>query len=94
MATIVGIFDSARDLDKAVERPARAGFEDTIYDESIVAGEAGNGCGSVVFAPGYAQAMVGAAPNPSGDRSVVSTASTPLWRPLRSILPITTCPHR
>ena len=41
MATIVGIFDNARDLDKAVERLARAGFEDTIYDESIVAGEGG-----------------------------------------------------
>ena len=71
MATIVGIFDNARDLDKAVERLARAGFEDTIYDESIVAGEAGNDCGSVVFAPGYAPAMVWGSAEPE-------------WRPKRS----------
>ena len=58
MATIVGIFDNAWDLDKAVERLARGGFEDTVYDEAIVAEEAGNGGGSVVFAPGYAPAMV------------------------------------
>src|ERR1700704_1247870 len=55
--TIVGIFDNARDLDKAVERLARAGFEDTVYDEAIVAEEAGNG-GPLVFAPGYAPVMV------------------------------------
>ena len=34
MTTTVGIFDNARDLDKAVERLARAGFEDTVYDEA------------------------------------------------------------
>jgi hypothetical protein len=33
---IVGIFDNAQDLDRAVERLAAAGFEDTIYDEAIV----------------------------------------------------------
>jgi hypothetical protein len=86
MATIVGIFYDARDLDKAVERLARAGFEDTVYDESIVAGEAGNGCSSVVFAPGYSPAMGLGGAEPNGDRSVVSTASRPLWRPLRPIL--------
>jgi hypothetical protein len=58
MTTIVGVFDNARNLDKAVERLARAGFEDTLYDEAIVEGEAGNGGGSLVFAPGYAAAMV------------------------------------
>ena len=42
MTTIVGIFDNARDLDKAVGRLARAGFEDSVYDEAIVAGEPGN----------------------------------------------------
>jgi hypothetical protein len=58
MTTIVGIFDNARDLDKAVERLARAGFEDTVYDEAIVEGEAGKRAGPMVFAPGYAPAMV------------------------------------
>ncbi len=58
MTTIVGIFDNARGLDKAVERLALAGLEDTVYDEAIVEGEAGNGGGPVVFAPGYAPAMV------------------------------------
>jgi hypothetical protein len=42
MTTIVGIFDNARDLDGAIERLADAGFEDTVYDEAIVAGEPGN----------------------------------------------------
>jgi hypothetical protein len=42
MTTIVGIFDNARDLDQAVERLAEAGIEDTVFDETIVAGEAGN----------------------------------------------------
>jgi hypothetical protein len=42
MTTIVGIFDNARDLDGAVERLAGVGFEETVYDEAIVAGEAGN----------------------------------------------------
>ena len=57
MTTTVGIFDNARDLDRAVERLARAGFDDTVYDEGIVAGEAVN-VGSAVFAPGYAPAVV------------------------------------
>jgi hypothetical protein len=57
MTTTVGIFDNARDLDKAVERLACAGFDDTVYDEGIVAGEAVN-VGSAVFAPGYAPAVV------------------------------------
>ena len=42
MTTTVAIFDNARDLEKAVERLAAGGFEDTVYDEAIVAGEAGN----------------------------------------------------
>ena len=52
MTTIVSIFDDARDLDKAIERLARAGFQDTVYDEAIVGGEPGGG-GPAVFAPGY-----------------------------------------
>jgi len=63
MTTIIGIFDNARDLDKAVERLARAGFEDTVYDEAIVAEEA-NG-GPVVFAPGYAPVMVWGSAEPA-----------------------------
>jgi hypothetical protein len=50
MTTIVGIFDNARDLDQAVERLAEAGIEDTVFDETIVAGEAGNV--GPVFGPG------------------------------------------
>jgi hypothetical protein len=52
MTTIVGILDNARDLDKAVGRLARADFEDSLYDEAIVAGEPGN-FGAAVFSPGY-----------------------------------------
>src|ERR1700704_5546541 len=57
MTTSVGIFDNAGDLDKSVRRLVRAGFEDTVYDEAIVAEEPRN-ADSVVFAPGYAPAMV------------------------------------
>ena len=42
MTTIVGIFDNAADLDEAVERLAESGIEDTVFDEAIVAEEAGN----------------------------------------------------
>jgi len=60
----VGIFDDARDLDRAVERLAAAGFEDTVYDQAIVAQEPGN-VGPVgpvpvgaVLAPGLVPAEV------------------------------------
>jgi hypothetical protein len=36
-SVIVGIFDNAQDLERAGERLAAAGFEDTVYDEAIVA---------------------------------------------------------
>jgi hypothetical protein len=39
--TIVAIFDNTRDLDEAVERLAEAGIEETVFDEVIVAEEAG-----------------------------------------------------
>ena len=49
MTTTVGIFDNARDLEKAVEQLALAGFEDTVYDEGIVSGV---NVGSAVFTTG------------------------------------------
>ena len=64
MTTIVGIFDNARDLDKAIQRLARAGFEDTVYDEAIVAGEAVS-VGPPVFAPGSAPAVVWGSAEPA-----------------------------
>ena len=57
MTTIIGIFDNARDLDKAVDRLARAGFEDTVFDENIVAEEAGR-AEPIVFALGHTPASV------------------------------------
>ena len=54
--TIVRIADNERRLDKAARRLAHAGFEDTIYDEAIVAGEPGN-FGATVFSPGYGRAV-------------------------------------
>ena len=56
MTTIIGIFDNAVDLDKAVERLARAGFEDIVYNEAIVGEEAIN-VATRVFAPGTAPAV-------------------------------------
>jgi hypothetical protein len=68
MKTVVGIFDNARDLDKAIERLARAGFKDTVYDEAIVGGEPG-GSGPAVFAPGY------------GPPAAWGSSAGPEWRP-------------
>jgi hypothetical protein len=64
MTTIIGIFDNARDLDRAVDKLARAGFEDTVFDEAIVAEDAGKG-DPIVFALGHAPAVpwAGAKPN-------------------------------
>jgi hypothetical protein len=39
---VVGIFENGEDLDRAVEQLAAAGFEDTVYDQAIVAEESGN----------------------------------------------------
>jgi PAS domain-containing protein len=55
--TIVGVFDSDRDLDKAVERLARAGFEHTVYNEGIL-GEAAINVGPPVFASGVGPPVV------------------------------------
>lgn len=38
----IGIFDNVQDLERAIERLAAAGFEETLYDEAIVALDAGN----------------------------------------------------
>ena len=55
MTTIIGIFDNARDLDKAVNKLARAGFDETVYDESIVAEDAFKG-EPIAFALGHTPA--------------------------------------
>ena len=55
MTTIIGIFDNARDLDKAVNKLARAGFDETVYDESIVAEDAYKG-EPIAFALGHTPA--------------------------------------
>jgi len=81
MTTIIGIFDNARDLDKAVGRLARAGFEDTVYDEAIVAGEALN-VGPPVFASGSAPAVVWGSAEPAlppkpGHQAIARAFKTP-----------------
>jgi hypothetical protein len=73
MTTIIGIFDSARDLDRAVDKLARAGFDETVFDEAIVAQDAGRG-DPIVFALGLAPAVSwAAAPDarPKANRSAV-----------------------
>jgi phosphoserine phosphatase RsbU/P len=62
--TIVGIFDNDRDLDKAVERLARAGFEYTVYNEAIL-GEAAIKVGPPVFASGVGPAVVWGSAEPA-----------------------------
>ena len=58
MTTIVGIFDDAWNVEKAVEQLAAAGFEDTVYDEAIVAEQPGS-AGAIPFrAPGSAPEKV------------------------------------
>jgi hypothetical protein len=54
MTTIVGIFDDAWNVEKAIEQLAAAGFEDTVFDEAIVAEQPGS-AGAIPFrAPGSA----------------------------------------
>jgi hypothetical protein len=66
MTTIVAIFDNARDVDQAVTRLARAGFEDTVFDEGIIAGEA-HSLG-LVFASGSAPPAVWGTPETASRR--------------------------
>jgi hypothetical protein len=58
MTTIVGIFDDTWNVEKAVERLAAAGFEDTVYDEAIVAEQPGSAGAIPTRAPGSAPEMV------------------------------------
>ena len=76
--TIVGIFDNARYLDKAVERLARARFQHTVYNEAIVGEEAIN-VGSPVFASGFAPAVVWGSAEPA-------VPSRPISRPDRDTI--------
>ena len=48
MTTIVGIFDDAWNVEKAIEQLAAAGFEDTVFDEAIVAEQPGS-AGAIPF---------------------------------------------
>jgi hypothetical protein len=77
MTTIIGIFDNAKHLDRAVNKLAHAGFEETVFDEAIVAEDAGKG-DPIVFALGHAPAMPwgGAQPNlkPKPSRKAVIRA--------------------
>jgi hypothetical protein len=73
MTTIIGIFDNARDLDRAVDKLARAGFDETVFDEAIVAEDAGRG-DPIVFALGHTPALAwGVTPHarPKMNRSTV-----------------------
>ena len=60
----VGIFDHVQDLERAVERLAAAGFEDTLYNEAIVALDAGD------------VATIGRAPIPVVAPGVVATEAS------------------
>ena len=85
MTTIIGIFDNARDLDKAVNKLARAGFDETVYDESIVAEDALKG-NPIAFALGHTPATSGAM------RSRLchpNRTAAPSFGRLKRILPIT-----
>ena len=41
MTIVVGIFDNPKDLDETIVKLGDQGFEDTVFDESIVAQEKG-----------------------------------------------------
>jgi hypothetical protein len=79
MTTIVGIFDDAAEMEKAVERLANADFENSVYDETIVAEEVGEvQAARPVLAPGSAPEVVlgSEAPNllPKPDRHTIAQA--------------------
>ena len=79
MTTIVGIFDDAGDLEKAVERLAGDDFDNTVYDENIVAQELGEvAAARPVLAAGSAPEVVlgSDAPNllPKADRHTIARA--------------------
>ena len=73
----VGIFDNVQDLERAVERLAAAGFEDTLYDEAIVALDAGNVAPVGPFPMDHpVVAPVGPAPIPVLAPGVVATEAS------------------
>jgi hypothetical protein len=89
MTTIVAIFDNARDVDQAVTRLARAGFEDTVFDEGILAGEA-HSLG-LVFASGFGPLEVWGTPEtPAGENQIIRRSS----RLLSPIWPTIACPTK
>jgi hypothetical protein len=58
MTTIIGIFDDAWNVEKAIEQLTAAGFEDAVFDEAIVAEQPGS-AGAIPFrAPGSGPEMV------------------------------------
>jgi hypothetical protein len=66
LTTIVGIFDDAWNVEKAIGQLAAAGFEDTVYDEAIVAEQPGAlGAIRPVRAPGSAPEMALGADSPN-----------------------------
>ena len=85
--TIVGIFDNARHLDKAVDRLARAGFEHTVYNEAIVGEEPVN-VGPAVFSSGFGPAVSWASAEPAVPSKPGRHHSS---GPLKPILHIVTC---
>jgi hypothetical protein len=89
MTTIVAIFDNARDVDQAVTRLARAGFEDTVFDEGIIAGEA-HSLG-LVFASGFGPPEFGEhLKHPPGENQIIRRSS----RLLSPIWPTIACPTK
>ena len=89
MTTIVGIFDSASDVDKVVERVAAAGFDGTVYDEAIVAEEPGSiDPARPILAGGSAPEVVLGSNAPN---LILSGTSIALFEPLKPTLPIIIC---
>ena len=86
---MVAIFDNARDVDQAVTRLGRAGFEDTVFDEGIFAGEA-HSLG-LVFALGPLRQRCGRLPKqPLGENQITKLSS----KLLSPIQPTITCPTK
>ena len=59
MSVVVGIFDDESDLDNAIRRLAERGFEDTVFDLSIVDQEIDDGVPMVVPATSSTPGEVG-----------------------------------
>lgn len=59
MNVVVGIFDDESDLDNAIRRLAERGFEDTVYDQSIVDQEIDDGVPMLVPATSSTPGEIG-----------------------------------